>query len=488
MLSQVRGARVPGSDALIDVEITDGCIASVGPSGSLPRAEAAIEAEGRTLTSGLWDEHVHLRQWALSRSRIDLRPAASAAEALALLARSVADADGNEVVAMRARAASWPDRLDREALDRVARSGSEQTRIVVVGADLHGCWLNSAALAARGRAASGDGHLVEDECFAVVRELDRSDPESVDREVSAAARAAAARGVVGVVDLEMRWELGAWQRRELAGFDVLRVESGIYPDDLERAITEGLRTGDAIGPRELVRVGPLKIVMDGSLGTGTAWCCAPYADTGGTGRALRSGSELRALMRRAHGAGLGLAIHAIGDRANAEVLDAYAELGIGGRIEHAQLVRRDDVPRFGALGVVASVQPGHLLDDRATADRRWPDRANDAFPLASLLASGARLAFGSDAPVAPLDPWLAIRAAVTRQRDDDAPWAPGQRISVTQALAASMRGRLAPQPGDAADLVLLDADPLRVAPHELDRLPVATTLLGGRVTFGPGVG
>ncbi|MBK0422183.1 amidohydrolase family protein [Leucobacter sp. CSA2] len=515
----IRNARFLGSETRYDLGLRDGKIAWVaragerdgspdvsGRAGEARDADAAavLDADGRFVTSGLWDEHVHFGQWALAADRLDLASAESADQALELIAAACASAESSgrernggsgpqELVAVRARAASWPAPISRAALDRV--TGERPT--VVIGADLHGCWLNSAALARRGITSAGDGHIVEDDCFALVRELDRMSDAERDALASRAAAAASARGVVGIVDFEMRWGLTDWARREADGFRLLRVESAIYPQDLERALEEGRRTGDPLADG-LTRVGPLKIVTDGSLGTMTAWCCEPYPvsteepaagsgtaaerDPAYSGRSLVPGEELRRLMRRASDGGLELAIHAIGDRANAEVLDAFEELGIPGMIEHAQLLRPEDIERFGPLGVVASVQPEHLLDDRETTDRLWPRRAGDAYPFARLSRAGARLILGSDAPVAPLDPWRGIAAAVTRRRGSDAPWFPGERLTADEAISACMRGGLRPSPGDEADLILLDTDPLAADPDALDRTPVAATLLAGRLT------
>ncbi len=487
MISQLRSVRFLGQDAPVDVALEHGRIVGVTPAGTTAEAPAGIDADGRYLTSGLWDEHVHFGQWAQQSSRFDLGAAESAAEALELLAtglradeaaRAAADvSSAPEFVAVRARAGAWTTGITRAALDALAG----ERPLVVISADLHGIWLNSAALAARGLPVEGDGHIVEDECFALLREIDSLAPTQLDELVARAGRAAAARGVVGIVDLEMRWCIDDWLRREAAGFDLLRVEAGIYPNQLERAIDAGYRSGDALGSAGRLTVGPLKMITDGSLGTGTAWCCDPYP-SGDHGRSLVAADELLAMMRRATAAGLGLTLHAIGDRAVAQVLDAYEALGRGGRMEHAQLLRTADIARFAELGITASVQPEHLVDDREATELQWPGRAERTFPLASLHATGAHLVFGSDAPVAALDPWRWIQAAVTRARPGETPWTPAERLPATVALAASMRGALRPAVGDPADLVLLDTDPLRSDPDLLSETHVAATLLGGTLT------
>jgi predicted amidohydrolase YtcJ len=168
-------------------------------------------------------------------------------------------------------------------------------------------------------------------------------------------------------------------------------------------------------------------------------------------------------------------VHAIGDAAVTIALDAFEAAAVRGRIEHAQLIADADVPRFAALGITASVQPAHLLDDREVAAEHWPGRTGRAYPFRALLDAGATLAFGSDAPVAPLDPWRTLRAAVDRSMPGEEGWHPEQRIPLDAALDASTRGRAVPRVGDPADLIALDR-PI----ESLDADAVAMTLIAGR--------
>ena len=191
-------------------------------------------------------------------------------------------------------------------------------------------------------------------------------------------------------------------------------------------------------------------------------------------------AELMSLLELAVGVGFEVAVHAIGDEANSLALDAFAATGAVGSIEHAQLLAERDVPRFAALGVVASVQPEHAMDDRDVADHHWHGRTGRSFVLRSLLDAGARLALGSDAPVAPLDPWVSIAAAVGRARDGREPWHPEQSITFVEALDASTRSTVSV--GQPADLVLTDIDPYSADPELLRSMPVAATLLAGRFT------
>ena len=488
----LRGARLVGRDAgRVDVLVEDGTVSAVARDLA-PGAAEVVDLDGRWLGPGLWDAHVHMEQWALVRSRLDLGAATSAREVAALVGerlRTDPPADGEPLVGHGFRDGLWPDAPEAALLDAVAGP----VPVVLVSADLHAAWLDTAALAryAPGHAAGADrpaGLLREGDAFAVSRAVSQVDDAVLDARVHEAAAAAASRGVVGVVDLEMTFSLDRWARRVAAGTDQLRVRCGVYPHDLEHAVARGLRTGDVVeGTRGLVEVGPAKVITDGSLGTRTAWCHDPYAGTDGgpdeRGLAIHGRDELQALVARAWSAGLVPAVHAIGDAAATEVLDVLEAVGArGASMEHAQLLSPADVPRFARLGVVASVQPEHAMDDRDLADRYWAGRTDRAFVLDALAASGATLRFGSDAPVAALDPWVAMSAAVSRSRDGREPWHPEQRITPAVAWTASTGGRLAAAAGDVADLVVTEHDPLSADGDALRTMPVAATLVAGRFT------
>jgi len=482
-------ARIPGRAEPVDVHLEGGRVAAITPvvvdaAATSPRARR-LAVDGAWVIPGLHDRHVHFSQWAMVSRRLDLAGAVSAATAAALVAASV-DAGDAEVVGFGYRDGLWPDAPSRAMLDAV----SGDVPVVLVAADLHACWLNSAAARrfSAAEAAGESGVLREDDCFRVVRELDDVPDSVLDAWVADAAAAAAARGVVGITDYEMRWNRDDWARRVAGGLDLLRVSFGIYTQHLARAIAEGLRTGDEVpGTGGLVTVGGFKVITDGSLNTRTAWCFDPYPGLDESehpyGLATVPYDELVSLMRRADAAGITPAVHAIGDRANARVLDAFEAVGCTGSIEHAQLLRHEDVARFARLGIVGSVQPEHAMDDRDVADRYWTGRTDRAFMVAELAAAGVELALGSDAPVAPLDPWVAIAAAVGRTRDGREPWHPEQAIETHAALAASTGGRGAEiQVGAPADLAVVELDPLAASVDELRRMPVVTTLVGGRVT------
>lgn len=480
-VSMVRAARIagPGREYLVDDEPVDilierGRIADIAPTDVLRAVGDVIDADGAWVIPGLWDNHVHTVQWALSAERVALVHARSAAEAASIMASAPVLPDGRRV-GSGFRDATWADAPSLALLD--GATGDVPTYLI--NADVHSTWLNSAALRREGFDAP-DGMLRETQAFEISRRLNAVDPLHGDRAVIEAGRQAASRGITGLVDFDMAWNAEAWPRRAASGFASHRVEFAVYPFDLDRAIAEGLRTGEEHGS-PLVHVGPLKVITDGSLGTRTAACTHHYpGDPENFGVLTVPERELADLLTAATGAGLAVAVHAIGDRAVTSALDAFTETGAVGSMEHAQLVRHADLVRFGRLGVVASVQPQHALDDRDLVARHWAGQTAVGYPLASLRNAGAELRFGSDAPVSPLDPWQAIAAAVTRTDDDRDPWHPEERLTIDQAIEASARTSISP--GEPADLVVCGIDPRTAEGDRLRRMPVHATLLAGSVT------
>ena len=452
---------------LVDVQVRGGVVTAITDPGALPGQ--GIDGRGGHLLPGLVDSHVHMQQWASNRRRIPLGEAKSAAEAVELVRGSAEDwvFGANFVDGL------WPDAPHKDLLERALPG----RKVALFSSDLHTLWLSPAALKEVG-VDHPNGVLVEAECMAVTSKLPAGDP---DAWVLEAADAAAARGVTGIRDYELTDTVEDWLRRLAIRTPSIRVECVLAMHLLEQAIARGYRTGDVVpGSDGLLTIGPLKLFSDGSLNTRTALCHDPY-DGDGHGLEVVSQEELVTLMRRATGHGIVPAVHAIGDRANQIALDAFETVGCSGRIEHAQLVSEQDLPRFAQLGVIASVQPAHAPDDRDIADRHWPGRTARAFPYRSLLEAGATLEIGSDAPVAPLDPWDGIASAVTRTDDDRPAWHPEQRIPLDVALAASCAGRSSVEVGDVADLLVAERDPRE---NELRRMPVVLTMLGGRLTHG----
>lgn len=489
----------PPAETLVDLRLDGQRVIEVAPGLSRRPHEEEIDGEGRWAIPGLWDQHIHSGQWARSFTRLDLSATASAADVVALVRESVAfrpPAPGTVLEGYGFRDALWPDQPTTTALDQVV----PDVPVVLVSADVHCGWLNGAAQRHLGVQAT-DGLIREHEWFDLLALLGRRRGPH-DGYPTAVARAAA-RGVTGIVDMEFAANHRLWPDRVGTGVDSLRVRTGVYLDDLDDAIAAGLRTGDPLpGGAGLVTMGPVKVISDGALNTRTAYCHEPYGVVSRAegeepavgqlpfGEQTVAPDELTDIMVRARAAGLRTAIHAIGDASVGIVLDAYAASGAAGTVEHAQLVSDHDLPRFAELGVGASVQPAHLLDDRDVAEACWPGRGGRAFPLRALVDSGARLVLGSDAPVAPLDPWLAMAAAVHRSGDERPPWHSEQQITPAEALAASTDGWGTIAPGHPSDVVLLDADPLAPAATSADaarrlrEMPVAATIVAGRFSHG----
>ncbi|HYG94658.1 MAG TPA: amidohydrolase family protein [Nocardioides sp.] len=469
----------------VDVLVEGGRVAEVGERLQRRPGTEEHDAAGRWLVPGLWDAHVHLGQWTLSQQRLDTGRLRSVDEAVALVAATVAEQPGKPVVAWGHRPATWTTEPTVAALDAV----SGVTPVILIAGDGHHAWLNSAAQAALGIAVRED-MVRENEWYAAYDRL--FEITAGDGISPAAYRAtldrAAAMGVVGLVDLEFVGGYRAWRDRWGQGCDRLRIRAAVYTEGMEQAVEEGLRSGDPLVPGDdRLVMGPLKIISDGSINTRTAWCHEPYAVGGHpaqpAGAPNLSGDELTALLQRAHDHGLEVATHAIGDAAVAQALTAYDATGAKGSIEHLQLVAHEDVDRLARLGLRASMQPHHLVDDRDLTEIVWPGRAERCFALRWLTEAGVAITLGSDAPVSPLDPWLAIDAAVRRTGDDRPAWHGEQALSRQEALAASVDGQPMVRPGSRGDLALVDQDPL----DETAASPaVALTTVAGHVVHRAG--
>lgn len=492
-------------DGVVDLRIRHGDVCAVDRDLPSSREELVVDAGGRWAIPGLWDQHVHMGQWAQTRIRLDVSGATSAEAVARMVADHIAglpaDHDTSFVCGHGFRPATWARQPTVAELDQV----SGDHAVALAAGDGHHGWLNSKALATLG-VARRTGPLVEREWFALVPAIGAlTGGMDDDSALRASVDAAVSRGVVGIVDFEFAAGYLDWPQRIGRGIDQLRVRPAVYPDRLEDAVAAGLRTGQLLaGGRGLATMGSLKIISDGSLNTRTAYCCEPYAD-GDTSAHPRGEQnyqldELITLLSRAQTSGLEIALHAIGDAAVAVALDAFAATGATGTVEHAQLMRRADIGRMNQLGLRASVQPAHLWDDRDVAAQCWPDRTDRCFPLRSLLSAGVPLVLGSDAPVSPLDPWLAMAAAVHRSADQREAWNPAESLTASQALAASTDEQTTLGPGSRGDLVLLDDNPLglvddssvlddsgvmgdsgAVAAH-LRTMRVAATFLAGRPT------
>jgi predicted amidohydrolase YtcJ len=455
----------------VDVVLADGRIAAIGV-GLDPSGAAVEQCDGRWLAPGLWDEHTHFEQWAQTALRVDTAGTTDPAEACRRVAEHIATltrSDDSVVVGFGHRMSSWSRMPVTAELDAV--SGAHP--IILMAGDAHSGWLNTAAQRTYG--VSFDGICTEADWFALMPRVG-DDPHQLAQARLRRIRELFALGVVGLVDLVMDDHLGPWQRLAAEGVMLPRVDVGVFPSTLDEVIAAGLRTGDPL-PRGdgLLRMGSLKIIADGSLSSLTAGVRDTHGDV--HGHFAYTLAELVSLQTRARSHGLTVATHAIGDACLSQVLDAYEASRATGTIEHAQLVDRSDIPRILRLGLPLSVQPWHLVDDWRAMDELWADRCADAFPFRSLLDAGVTLRLGSDAPVAPLDPWRAMAAAVHRNTPDLASWHPEERITGAEAFKASVRTRVAV--GQPADVILLDANPIG---PESDSAANAQHLLDAKVS------
>jgi predicted amidohydrolase YtcJ len=459
-----------------------------------------VDLGTRTVVPGFTDSHVHFPTWALAQSEVKLDGCASLDEALDRLRSAPRPVDGRWFRGYGWRSGDWHPHREPTRRDLDAIAGDVPA--AMIAKDYHSIWLSSAALALAGGDLEVEGGVVErdatGEPTGVLREeaawrfkeryMVWPDDEYLEA-MRAGVRLANERGVTAVHDKD-GW-LGAlrlWRRLEERGSLSLRVWQSIPHEKLDHAASIGMRSG--MGSPYL-RLGYLKVFMDGTLGSQTAWMLD------GSGVRITSGDELTDIVRRGAAAGFPVAVHAIGDLANREALDAFEATrdvwqarGLRQRIEHTQLLSPEDLPRFAGIGVACSVQFSHAPSDRDLADEYWAGKTDGAYAFRSLLESGAVVCNGSDAPIEELDPLAGIRAGVRRTIDERPAWHPEQALTVEQAFHATCvtpawlcgderkRGPLLP--GRYADLVVLDRDPW----EDLDAQVVAT-MVGGRWVHNP---
>jgi hypothetical protein len=478
----------------------------VGPHESALASPERVDLGGRCVVPGFTDSHVHFPTWALAQREVRLEDTRSLDEALARVRAGLADVRPEGWLLGRGwRSGDWrpPVEPTKESLDELAG----ETPVALMARDSHSVWLNSAALTRANGDLQVPGGVVElderGEPTGVLREascwhfrdayIETSDDEYVEA-MRAGIKLANSRGVTAVHDKD-GW-LGAlrfWQRFESEGALTLRVWQSLPAEQAGELAAVGIASGFG-GPK--LKLGYLKVFMDGTLGSQTARLLD------GSGVEITSREEFASLIRGAARAGFPVAVHAIGDQANRDALDAFAEtrgdwqqLGLRQRVEHAQLLAPEDVARFAQLGVAVSVQFSHAPSDRDLADRLWAGKTENAYAFRSLWDSGALVANGSDAPIEELDPLAGLRAGVLRSLDERPAWHPEQALNVEQALEATTvnpawlagderrRGKLLP--GYYADLVVLDRDPVTTAPEELPEIEVVATMLAGSWVHNP---
>ncbi|MEI6565428.1 MAG: amidohydrolase [Verrucomicrobiota bacterium] len=509
----------PRAGALAVIGSRIAAIGSARDIGMLASSKTrVIDAGGRLVLPGFNDSHVHFLAGGFSLNNLDLRSAESPEEftrRVEVFARSCAA--GTWIQGGDWDHENWPGSPlpDRSMVDCVSGHPVFVTRL-----DGHMGLANSLALRLAGvtretkdppgglivrdpRSGEPTGVLKDTAMDFITRVIPPPGPEERHRAALAATRHAAELGVTSVTDVSADDDIGLYQKMAEDGELKNRIYGTRSIVNWEVSGRAGIRAGFG---NDWVRSGGIKGFSDGSLGSLTALFVDPYADDPGNrgllfDQMLPEGIMLERTLG-ADRAGLQVMIHAIGDAANQQVLDIFAAVAEANgprdrrcRVEHAQHLRREDIARFGNLGVIASMQPYHAADDGRWCEKRLGrERCAQAYAFRSLLDTGAVLAFGSDWTVAPLNPLTGIKASVTRQTlDGKNPdgWVPEEKITVEEAVRAYTMGSAFAEfaehqkgslvPGKLADFVILEEDIFAMDPSGIDRVRVLCTVVGGRV-------
>ena len=488
-----------------------GRVRMVGPAdrvaARVPAGTPEFHFPAALVTPGLVDGHTHLGLWALNRRRIQLAGAESLEEALARVAAG--PVVQGWILGQGWDANRWSTSPDCRALDRV-----HSRPVYLDSLDVHAAWLNTAALRIAGitrdtvdpfggrivRDGNGEptGILLDRAIELITPHLPVPTGDMLATALLEAQAEAHRFGVTGINAMESMATLAALQALEAAGS--LRIRVVFHPPvaALSDLIARRVRSGQG---SEWLGIGGVKMFLDGSLGSRTAWMLQPYEGSADRGMPLTSESEARLAVHTAAAAGIAATVHAIGDaavRRGLGLLEGAAGAAIPHRIEHFQCVDPADLDRAAAQGVVVSMQPAHLLTDIPLIERHWGRRGRGAYAFRSLLRHGTHVVFGSDVPVASLDPREGIYAALERNAADGSPaggWRNEEKISFQEALAAyttgaaaaagisSRRGQLAA--GCDADLVVwsFDAAAERGDGHAVRAGRALLTVVGGQVVM-----
>jgi predicted amidohydrolase YtcJ len=476
------------------------------------------DGKGRVLMPGLIDAHGHVMELGFKAMSLDLTEAKSLDEAKAMLAAyAKANPDRPWIIGAGWNQEQWglgrfPTAADIDAI-------VPNKPVWLVRVDGHAGWANSVAMKAAGvtaatpspaggrieKTATGQpaGVFVDAARQLIEKVVPAPQPRERDIALSKAQGILLGYGITGIADMGTSVE--DWNVFRRAGdANVLKVRIISYALGLEPALSVA-----GAGPTpwlydDRLRMVGIKLYADGALGSRGAWLKQPYADAPKeSGLGFMDDAKIRNLMVRAAMDKFQVAVHAIGDRANAQVLSAIEEVAPSypdnrrWRIEHAQIVDPADIPRFGKFGIVASMQPTHQTSDRLMAEARLgPNRLAGAYAWESIRRTGAHLAFGSDTPVESPNPFPGMAAAITREGPDGQPfggWQPQERVSREVALAgytteAAYAGKAEDrigmlQPGYRADFVIVDTDPMQSTPQELRATKVLETWIGGERVY-----
>jgi predicted amidohydrolase YtcJ len=501
------------------VAIDRGEVVAVGGDELLREFDCAEKEDlrGRVVLPGLTDAHLHLQHYSLGLQKVDCETDTLDECLRRVKERAQKAKPGEWILGHGWNQNAWGGWPDLSALDQIAPNNP----VYLTAKSLHAGWANSAALKLADIAASSPdplhGQLQRDSRRALTGILLESAMELINRvlpaptvdEIASAIENAQPilwkMGLTGVHDFDRRDSFMALQALHLQNKLKLRVTKNIPVELLDHAFELGLRTGFG---DDWLRIGSVKVFMDGALGPRTAAMFQPYeGEPENKGILNMDGEQLFEYGRHAAEVGLGMTVHAIGDRANHEVLNAYQQLRayetekglphLRHRIEHVQVLHPDDAARLAELNVIASMQPIHATSDMLMADKYWGARSSLAYAWRTQLDAGAHLAFGSDAPVESPNPFWGIHAAVTRRRADGSPgpdgWHPEQRLTVQEAIegfttgaayaayAENRQGKLAS--GFLADLIVLEKDPFTCDPDEMKDFQSSATMIGGEWVF-----
>mgnify|MGYP001274419488 CR=1 FL=1 len=498
--------------------IAGGRIIAIGDKDKLEAiAHGKVEKQdmkGATILPGLTDAHIHMDWYSLSLSRVICETKTKEECLQRVSARASTLKPGEWVLGHGWQQNDWDGNFPTAAeLDVVAPNNP----VYLTAKSYHAAWANTAAL----KLAQVNDDTPDPKDGAVQRDsngkatgilletamalVNAAVPEPTLGELEAAMLQAQSvlwkMGITGIHDFDRRNSFMALQSLRAANKLKLRVCKNIPVESVEQANDLGLRTGFG---DEMLWIGSVKAFMDGALGPRTAAMFQPYeGEPENKGILNMDGEELFEHARKAADVGLSMTVHAIGDKANHEVLNAYEQLRayeiqhnlphLRHRIEHVQVIHPEDAPRLAKLNVIASMQPIHATSDMYSADRYWGGRSKLAYAWRTQLNYGALLAFGSDAPVESPNPFLGMYAAITRQRADGSPsaegWYPEEKLTLAEALsaytfgaayAANAEHRLGKLAENyLADLIVLDADPFELAPANLLTISPTAVMING---------
>jgi predicted amidohydrolase YtcJ len=490
-----------------------------------------IDMKGKTILPGLTDAHIHIQYYSLGLTRIDCETKTKA-ECLQRVAEKVKNSKPNEWILghgwnQNEWAESPPSPLTplpkagegnsdfptKEELDAI----SPNNPVYLTAKSLHAAWANTQALKLanitndtsnpkdgaieRDTSGKATGILLETAMGLVSSQIPNPTISEIEAAIESAQKKLWSMGITGIHDFDRRESFMALQSLGAKNKLRLRVCKNIPVESVQEANEIGLKTGFG---NNWLWIGSVKAFMDGALGPRTAAMFQAYEnEPNNKGILNMDGEELFEHARKAADVGLSMTVHAIGDKANHEVLNAYEQLRnyetknnlphLRHRIEHVQIIHPDDAPRLAKLNVIASMQPIHATSDMLAADKLWGERSKFSYGWRTQLNHGALLAFGSDAPVESPNPFLGLHAAITRRRADGSPsadgWYPAEKLSLSEALSAytygaaytanaeNRLGKLAEN--YLADLIVLDEDPFKVNPNDLLKMKPSSVMING---------